>query len=96
MTERQVEKRVSMLQYLNTGLLTLICGFSVMAATELTAVKTNQSEIGKELIRMKTVQDINVENIKNVSNELSDLQLRSLTDYRTWVDNNYVRKPQVK
>lgn len=83
-----------MLQYLNTGLLTLICGFSVMAAATLSDVRNRQEEVGKELVRMKTVQDQNVENVKEISSRVYTIELDGDENIKSWVDQNYLRKPQ--
>jgi hypothetical protein len=93
MTEKQQE-RVSYLQYLNTFLLTLICGFSIMAASTLKDVSDKQEKFGIELIRMKTIQEGDLSLGADVSERLRAVETGSFNDIKSWVDLNYVRKPQ--
>jgi hypothetical protein len=47
-----------------------------------------------EMLRLKTIQDINVSAIKSVESRVSTLELNYLDYIKNWVDQNYVRKPQ--
>jgi hypothetical protein len=101
MTTEQNSNRVKFLQYLNTIILTVIGIFAIMIFTTVrsvrqdqTLLKATQEEYGKELLRLKTVQDINVAAIKDVASRISTLELNYLDYIKNWVDANYLRKPQ--
>jgi hypothetical protein len=93
--------RLRFLQYLNTVILTGIGTITVVIFTILNTVRIDQSEYSKELLRLKTVQDINVASVKavDVKADLIDarvdkLELNYLDYIKSWVDANYIRKPQ--
>jgi hypothetical protein len=89
-----VDKRVSMLQYINTGILTLILAIASMIAVTITDVKEQQANTQAELLRLKTIQDINVNNVGNLDNRVKTLEVNYTSELKMWVENNYVRKPQ--
>jgi hypothetical protein len=68
--------------------------FTTIIFFMLNGIKTEQSEFAKELLRIKTVQDINTSAISSVSARVSTLELNYLDYIKNWVDDNYVRKPQ--
>jgi len=92
--KEESDKRVRFLQYINTGLLTLILGMASMIAVQLTKVNDAQSSMQAELLRIKTVQDINTVNISVLDNRVKVLELNYTADLKNWVDQNYVRKAQ--
>jgi hypothetical protein len=94
MTQQQIDKRVMWLQYLNTGLLTIILGISSMAAVILTNVKNTQSDSKVELARLKANQDYNSNILSNHEIRINELELFNATQLKEWVDANYIRKPQ--
>jgi hypothetical protein len=89
-----VDKRVTMLQYINTGILSLILGIATMISVQLSHIKEDQSVMQAELLRLKTVQDINVANVSTLSGKVQALEIGYAQDLKNWVDLNYVRKPQ--
>jgi hypothetical protein len=89
-----VDKRVTMLQYINTGILSLILGLASMIAVQLTSVKNNQATQQTEITRIKTIQDINTANISILDTRVKVLELNYTGIIKEWVDENYVRKPQ--
>ena len=88
------EKQITFLQYLNTVILTVISIVLIFLFTVVINVKDNQEANAKELIRMKTIQDINTGNINTIDNRVKSLELSNESEVKTWVDNNYLRKPQ--
>jgi hypothetical protein len=89
-----IDKRLSFLQYLNTVILTVIGCVTVIIFGTLTDVRSQQVDFSKELLRLKTVQDINVGNVNSLEKRVNTLELNYLDYIKTWVDQNYVRKPQ--
>lgn len=88
------DKRLSFVQNLNTIILTVIAILAMIIFLTVSGVKKSQEEASKELIRMKTVQDINVAAIKEVGSRVTTLELNYMEYIKSWVDANYVRKPQ--
>jgi len=93
---REDEKRIDYLKYFNTALLTIIAIVAILIFDTVSGVKALQTEQGKELIRIKTVQDINTGNIGNLQTRVSYLEKDNIQTLQTWVDNNYIRKPQTQ
>jgi len=87
-------KNFNLLQYLITTMVTVIGIFTTIIFFMLNDIKTEQTEFAKELLRIKTVQDINTGSISNLSARVSTLELNYLDYIKNWVDQNYVRKPQ--
>ena len=88
------DKKVSFLQYLNTTILSIVGTITMVIFLTLNGIKVQQVEFAKELLRLKTIQDINVSNIKSVESRVTTLELNYLDYIKTWVDQNYLRKPQ--
>ena len=88
------DKRMNFIQYLNTVLLTIVGLASVIIVSSISKIRNNQEEFAKQLIELKTIQSINVENIKANDARLKTLELNYIDLMKTWVDANYVRKPQ--
>lgn len=88
------DKRLTFLQYLNTTILAVIGTITMVIFAMLTNIKAEQIEFSKELLRLKTVQDINVSNVGSIETRLTTLELNYLEYIKTWVDQNYVRRPQ--
>ena len=94
MAEDNKSGKISFLQYLNTAILSIIAIISTIIILVLGDVSKNHQEFSKEMVRLKTVQDINTVNIKEVTNKVSNLELNYVDLLKQWVENNYVRKPQ--
>jgi len=93
MTEK-IESRVSLMQYINTVLITLVLAVSGFIFTKVELIERKQNEAGAELIRLKTVQDINTVNISNLHNRVFSLEVDNTEKLKKWIDENYTRKPQ--
>jgi LPS O-antigen subunit length determinant protein (WzzB/FepE family) len=94
MTTEQADKRLSFMQYLNTGLLTLILAVAGYAATVLIDVKKTEADTTIRVVKLETVQANNVNNVNSLSVRVFTLETNYIEDLRAWVENNYVRKPQ--
>jgi hypothetical protein len=88
----KIEKRINLLQYINTVILTVIGIFATLIFVTTTNVRQAQNETAQELVRMKTVQDINVANVSQIDKRVTSLELNYLDYIKTWVDDNFVRK----
>ena len=88
------DKRLTFMQYLNTTILSIIGTVTMVIFITLTNIRAQQVDFSKELLRLKSIQDINVANVKSVESRLSTLELNYLDYIKTWVDQNYLRKPQ--
>jgi Sec-independent protein translocase protein TatA len=88
------DNRVNMLQYINTFILSVIAVIAVLIFTTTSKVRDAQTSAASELIRMKTVQDINVANIDQVDKRLTAVEQNQLEYIKTWVEDNFLRKPQ--
>jgi hypothetical protein len=96
MTIKDEEKKVEFLQYLNTTILTIIGILAIFIYTSVSDVKKQQVDFGAELLRIKTIQDINTTNISLINSRVSTLEKDNLIQFQAWVDQNYIRKPQQK
>lgn len=97
MTEiKEEEKRIDYLKFFNTALLSLISIVAVMIFSTVTGVKEYQSVQAAEMVRLKTVQDINVSNVDKLNSRVVALEYDRNTQIQNWVEQNYVRKPQGK
>jgi hypothetical protein len=93
--------KISTLQYINTVILTIVGIFAMLIFLSLKGVqsvqdsiKKDQVEYSKELLRLKTVQDINIANHAALDKRVTTLEFNYLDYIKTWVDQNYIRKPQ--
>ena len=87
-------KRLSFIQYLNTVILTIIGLVSGIIAFSLREVKKSQDDFAKQLIEIKTIQNVHDKQININDSRVKTLELNYVDLIKTWVDNNYVRKPQ--
>ncbi len=87
-------KKISFLQYLNTVILTVIGALALMIFITVNNVRNQQSLFSTELVRIKTIQDINTAAIKSLDTRVTTLELNYLEYMKTWVDQNYIRKDQ--
>lgn len=101
MTTEQSGKINSIFQYINTVILTVVGIFAVMIFTtinkvraEQEALKLIQADYGKELLRLKTVQDRNVTDISKLDARVVILEINYIDRLKEWVDQNYQRKLQ--
>jgi hypothetical protein len=92
--KEESDKRVRFLQYINTGLLTLILGIATMISAQFGSINKAQTFQQSELLRLKTVQDINTNNITILDSRVKILELSWTTELKEWVEQNYVRKAQ--
>lgn len=93
MTEKEHDKRVSVLQYINTFLLAMISLFFYLGYQKLDVVAEKQQKTSEDIVVMKAVQDRNVKDINDISIQLSTHVTGDAT-YKMWVDQTYSRKLQ--
>jgi len=74
-------------QIIQTILLSVVCGLAVL-------IFSNQSQTGNELVRLKTIQDINVSNLDKMNTRVITLERDNIAVLQKWVEDNYLRKPQ--
>jgi hypothetical protein len=91
---KEKENRIQWLQYVNTFILTSILGFAMMIFITVNNVKSSQADIKSELMRLKTVQDINVSNVSSLDHRVTNLEMNKFEELRKYMEDNFVRKPQ--
>jgi hypothetical protein len=64
-----------------------------MNAVLLTNIRNTQNSQAVELARMKAIQDINTANISLLANRVNTLELDKIDAIKTWVEQNFTRKP---
>ncbi len=94
MVNNRDTKYETFLKYINTGLLTLIFGFAMMIFITVNTLKNDNLTTQKELLRLKTIQDINSDRIRSSEKRLEILETIQIETIKTWIDQNYVRRPQ--
>jgi hypothetical protein len=94
-TNNNTEKlQIDWLKYINTLIITLIFGFTVMCFTSINSVKSVQSEQGKELVRLATIQSANVLAIVTLTTRVATIELNQTESIKNWVMANFVIKLQ--
>lgn len=88
----KADKKISFFQYVNTVILTVIGIVAIMIFISNTNIRKSQSETSIELIRMKTIQDINTSNILSVEKRVTAIEVNSIEYIKTWVEENFQRK----
>ena len=95
MTEKQVEHRVSFLQYFNSAMITLVCAFSIMTATMVSGLRTDQRAIELKVTEIKTNQVSVMSDVaelkKNAATDKDALAV-GLDNIQTWVETWFARK----
>ena len=86
--------KLRIIEYLNTVILTIIAIVSGLLFAKMDSVSKTQDAFSAEVVRLKTVQEINVKAVENLNQRVSTLELNYLDYIKTWVDQNYIRKPQ--
>lgn len=85
-------KKSTFLQYIITSILSIIAIVSVSILFTVRNVQTLQTEQGKELVRLKTVQDNNVQSITSIGSRVSVLEINQTEIIKAWVELNFIRK----
>ena len=101
MTPETIEKRITVMQYINTIILTAIGIFAFMIFTTVRDIGKEQEIIVRkqfvmetEDLRLKTTQDRNVSDIAELAARVTVLETNYLDKIKDWIDANYVRKVQ--
>lgn len=85
-------KKANFLQYVITSILSVIAIVSVLTFATVKSVQGTQIEQAKELVRLKTVQDNNVQNIISLSDRVSIVEINQTEAIKAWVELNFARK----
>jgi hypothetical protein len=95
------ENKISILQYINTIILTTIGIFAFMIFTTVKNVREDQLSIQVKMetlktedLRLKTVQDRNVDDIQRLDARVVVLETNYIDRLKEWIDANYIRKAQ--
>ena len=88
----KADKKINFFQYVNTIILTIIGIVAIMIFISNTNIRRSQTETGIELIRMKTIQDINTSNINLIDKRLTVMEINSVDYIKNWIEDNFVRK----
>ena len=94
-----IETKNSTLQIINTVLLSIMSIASVAMFTKINTVnntmielKNADSEMRTEQVRMKTVQDINTNNISLQEGRLLNVENEKIGEMKEWTEKYFVRK----
>jgi hypothetical protein len=90
------EKRSNFFQVVISIILTVIAILATFISISVAEIRNEQVNTATELMRIKTVQDVNTANIGTLNTRLSVLEHDYMTYIQEWVEANYVRKPQKK
>lgn len=93
--EAKANGKLRIIEYLNTVILTIIAIVFGLLFSKMERITNNQEASAQEMVRLKTVQEINVKAVESLNNRVTTLELNYLDYIKTWVDQNYIRKPQV-
>lgn len=94
MTPTTEKKQVEWLKYINTFILSIIAIFTVVSFNMLSTLIKENAKTQTELVRLKTVQDINTNNITVLQSRVGVIESENTANLKEWVDENYVRKAQ--
>ena len=86
-------KHFDLFKWIITILVTLGLGLTSMNAVLLTNIKNTQNAQAVELARIKAIQDVNTANISLLANRVNTLELDKIDAIKTWVEQNFTRKP---
>ena len=82
------------LKYINTILLAIIMSLSVLAFNKIAQVHNAQEATADKLIEVTTNQVAVMRKVDDLDARVKVLEINYMNEIKTWVDANYVRKPQ--
>ena len=82
------------LKYINTILLAIIMSLSVLAFNKIAQVHNSQEATGDKVIEVVTKQNELMRKVDDLDARVKVLEINYMNEIKTWVDANYVRKPQ--
>ena len=82
------------LKYVNTLLLAVIMSLSVLAFAKITTIHNTQEATGNKVIEVVTKQNELMRKVDDLDARVKVLEINYMNEIKTWVDANYVRKPQ--
>ena len=92
--KEESDKRVRLLQYLNTTLLTLILAVSSLVAVQFGSLVKSQSTQDQEIQEIRVIQSYNSIAVTSLDSRVKTLEINWASELKSWVEENYVRKPQ--
>lgn len=91
---KEDDKRIDWLKFINTTIITIILGVSILCFTGISSLKEQQIEVGKELVRLKTIQDANTLAITILNGRVGAIETNQSELIKSWVELNFMRKTQ--
>jgi len=87
-------KNTEWLKYVNTILLAVIMSLSVLAFAKITTIHNAQEATGNKIVEVVTKQNEVMRKVDDLDARVKVLEINYMNEIKTWVDANYVRKPQ--
>ena len=94
MSLHESETRANFLSYLNTALLTIVCTILMFVFTVVDKIKVGQEDSGKEMARLKTIAEQTSAEVVSLESRVRTLERSNYVELQSWVEANYIRKPQ--
>ena len=94
MSLHESETRANFLSYLNTALLTIVCTILMFVFTVVDKIKVGQEDSGKEMARLKTIAEQTAAEVVSLESRVRTLERSNYVELQSWVEANYIRKPQ--
>lgn len=94
MTIHESESRVTFLNYINTTMLTAVCTVLIFVFSTVDRIKVGQEESGKEIARLKAIMEQTAGDVASLESRVRTLEKSNYSELQTWVETNYIRKPQ--
>ena len=82
------------LKYANTVLLAVIMSLSVLAFAKITTIHNSQEATAQKMVEVSVKQEVMIDKVIDLDARVKVLEINYMNEIKTWVDANYVRKPQ--
>ena len=92
MTTEEDKKKIDWLKFLNTMIISIILCISILIFSSINHIKDTQEEVGKELVRISTVQDNNTAGVASLIARVTAIELNQKENIQNWVELNFIRK----
>ena len=93
---RDAESKVTFLNYLNTILLGIACSILTVVFFAVDKIKTVQEQGGRDVAHLQTAVEKTASDVEKLDTRVQTLERSTFKDTQSWVEANYVRKPQSK
>ena len=94
MTIQETDSKVTFLNYLNTSLLTATVAILMFVFSTVDKIKQGQEDSSKEIARLKTIAEQTATDMVSLESRVRTLEKSNYVELQSWVESNYVRKPQ--